>query len=138
MFVAAVRRAHHHRSVDHPAAPKGRKYVRVHSYISEMVMHPHAGIDEVSLDSIGCNLHTGVVWGVVYLFTRFVLPPPPPPPPPHPTHTHTLSQMGFDFELTYFDDPQTNLPSSCVNWVATAGKHIPTHHASYMYMYTPY
>lgn len=32
-----------------------------------------------------------------------------------------IMQDGFEFELTYFDNPQTNLPSSCVNWVATAG-----------------
>ena len=33
-----------------------------------------------------------------------------------------FSQLGFDFELTYFDDPQINLPSSCVNWVTTTGE----------------
>ena len=31
-------------------------------------------------------------------------------------------QLGFDFELTYFDNPQINLPSSCVNWVTTTGE----------------
>ena len=62
------------RSVDHPAVPECRKYVRVQNYLSEMVMQPHTSTDEA----------------------------------------------GFEFELTYFDDPQTNLPSSFVNWVATA------------------
>ena len=31
------------------------------------------------------------------------------------------TQLGFDFELTYFDDPQSYLPSSYVNWVTTTG-----------------
>jgi hypothetical protein len=36
-------------------------------------------------------------------------------------HPHTTSdEDGFEYEVTYFDNPQTNLPSSCVNWVATA------------------
>lgn len=33
-----------------------------------------------------------------------------------------VDELGLDFELTYFDNPQTNLPSSCVNWVASTGK----------------
>eukprot|EP00731_Ephydatia_muelleri_P007222 Em0003g1470a len=33
---------------------------------------------------------------------------------------HTfIDELGFSFELTYFDDPQSYLPSSCVNWVTT-------------------
>lgn len=33
---------------------------------------------------------------------------------------HTfIDELGFDFELTYFDDPQSYLPSSYVNWVTT-------------------
>jgi hypothetical protein len=62
------------RSVDHPAVPECRKYVRVQNCDSRMVLQPHT----------------------------------------------TTDQDGFEFELTYFDNPQTNLPSSCVNWVATA------------------
>lgn len=30
-----------------------------------------------------------------------------------------VDRLGMDFELTYFDDPQSRLPSTCVNWVAT-------------------
>ena len=32
-----------------------------------------------------------------------------------------IEELGMDFELTYFDDPKTQLPSSCVNWVASSG-----------------
>nr|KAG5692267.1 hypothetical protein BaRGS_007175 [Batillaria attramentaria] len=28
---------------------------------------------------------------------------------------------GFDYYLTYFDDPQTQLPSVCYNWLASTG-----------------
>ena len=35
------------RAVDHPAAPESRKYVRVKSYYSEMVIKPHSFVDEV-------------------------------------------------------------------------------------------
>ena len=36
---------------------------------------------------------------------------------------HTLiEEPGMNYELTYFDDPQVRLPSSCVNWVANSGK----------------
>ena len=36
---------------------------------------------------------------------------------------HTcVDQPGFNYELTYFDDPQVHLPASCVNWVATSGE----------------
>ena len=46
---------------------------------------------------------------VVFFCTYDALPVPPP-------------KLGFSFELTYFDDPQSYLPSSCVNWVTTTGK----------------
>ena len=32
-----------------------------------------------------------------------------------------IDELGMDFELTYFDNPKTNLPSSCTNWVASTG-----------------
>ncbi|KAK7477085.1 hypothetical protein BaRGS_00031671, partial [Batillaria attramentaria] len=36
--------------------------------------------------------------------------------------TEYQSQMnGFDYYLTYFDDPQTQLPSVCYNWLASTG-----------------
>ena len=33
-----------------------------------------------------------------------------------------VDELGFDYELTYLDNPQINLPSSVVNWVTTTGK----------------
>lgn len=36
----------------------------------------------------------------------------------------SVNQPGMQFELTYFDNPRTNLPSSCVNWVTFSGKTI--------------
>nr|KAG5714384.1 hypothetical protein BaRGS_018601 [Batillaria attramentaria] len=35
-------------------------------------------------------------------------------------HT-TFDENGFDYYLTYFDDPQTQLPSVCYNWLASTG-----------------
>lgn len=35
-----------------------------------------------------------------------------------------IDKPGMDFELTYFDNPKTNLPSSCTNWVASTGTYI--------------
>ena len=37
------------RSVDHPAAPTTHQYVRVHTYMSEMVIRPHTSFDEVGM-----------------------------------------------------------------------------------------
>ena len=34
----------------------------------------------------------------------------------------TVDKPGMNFELTYFDNPKSNLPSSCVNWVTYSGK----------------
>ena len=33
-----------------------------------------------------------------------------------------IDELGFDYELTYLDNPQISLPSSVVNWVTTTGK----------------
>lgn len=36
---------------------------------------------------------------------------------------HTfIDQPGFNYELTYFDDPRVQIHPSCVNWVATSGE----------------
>ncbi|XP_025093866.1 stAR-related lipid transfer protein 7, mitochondrial-like [Pomacea canaliculata] len=35
-------------------------------------------------------------------------------------HT-TFDENGFDYCLTYFDDPQTHFPSLCYNWLASTG-----------------
>ena len=32
-----------------------------------------------------------------------------------------IDELGFDYELTYLDNPQIRLPSSIVNWVTTTG-----------------
>ena len=29
----------------------------------------------------------------------------------------TVDKPGMNFEFTYFDNPKSNLPSSCVNWL---------------------
>ena len=34
-----------------------------------------------------------------------------------------IDELGFDYEFTYFDNPQLRLSSTIVNWVTTAGKH---------------
>jgi hypothetical protein len=33
-----------------------------------------------------------------------------------------VDELGFDYEFTYFDDPQLRLSSTIVNWVTTAGE----------------
>ena len=38
-------------------------------------------------------------------------------------HTH-IDEPGLNYELTYFDDPQVYIPSSCVNWVTTTGNSV--------------
>ena len=35
------------RSVDHPQIPPTKQYVRVETYLSEMVIRPHSSFDEV-------------------------------------------------------------------------------------------
>ena len=35
-------------------------------------------------------------------------------------------QPGFSYELTYFDNPSTYLPSTAVSWVTNAGKRRPS------------
>lgn len=35
-----------------------------------------------------------------------------------------VDELGLDFDLTYFDDAKTSLPSSCVNWVAYTGEDV--------------
>ena len=119
----------------HPSIPESRRYVRVHRYFSEMVIKPHTFIDEVRMrcgmcvrvmsvcDTLYVCACVSVIYGcmcvmmwvcvycvhVVFFCTYDALPVPPP-------------KLGFSFELTYFDDPQSYLPSSCVNWVTTTGK----------------
>ena len=33
-----------------------------------------------------------------------------------------VDELGFDYEVTYFDNPQLRLSSTIVNWVTTAGE----------------
>jgi hypothetical protein len=63
------------RSVDHPNAPTTAQYVRVETYMSQMVIRPHSSFDE----------------------------------------------NGFDYVLTYYDDPKAAFPSVAYNWMATTG-----------------
>ncbi|GFS14017.1 StAR-related lipid transfer protein 7 [Elysia marginata] len=35
----------------------------------------------------------------------------------------TFDENGFDYVMTYFDDPQTNFPPMCYNWLASTGVH---------------
>ncbi|BFZ01297.1 hypothetical protein BsWGS_04336 [Bradybaena similaris] len=37
-------------------------------------------------------------------------------------HT-TFEENGFDYVMTYFDDPKTNFPPMCYNWMASTGVH---------------
>jgi len=63
------------RSVNHPNAPITSQYVRVETYMSQMVIRPHSSFDE----------------------------------------------DGFDYVLTYYDDPKAAFPSIAYNWMATTG-----------------
>ena len=33
-----------------------------------------------------------------------------------------IDELGFDYEFTYYDNPQLRLSSTVVNWVTTAGE----------------
>ncbi|XP_033122415.1 stAR-related lipid transfer protein 7, mitochondrial-like [Anneissia japonica] len=33
----------------------------------------------------------------------------------------SMEENGFDFIMTYHDDPRTNFPPSCINWMSTTG-----------------
>jgi hypothetical protein len=63
------------RATDHPEFPETKKYVRVHTYNSKMVIKAHSSFDE----------------------------------------------NGFDYILTYYDDPQSAIPSGAYNWMASTG-----------------
>lgn len=63
------------RSIHHPACPEQDKYVRVHTYLSQMVIRPHSTFDE----------------------------------------------NGFDYILTYQDDPKASFPAPAYNWMARTG-----------------
>ncbi|XP_074642107.1 stAR-related lipid transfer protein 7, mitochondrial-like [Tubulanus polymorphus] len=63
------------RAVDHPCRPESKKYVRVKTYSSQMVIKPHTSFDE----------------------------------------------NGFDYILTYHDDPKAAFPSVAYNWMASTG-----------------
>lgn len=64
------------RSTDHPCCPITDKYVRVNTYMSNMVIRPHG---------------------------------------------NSFDENGFDYILTYHDDPQANFPTFAYNWMATTG-----------------
>ncbi|XP_064630405.1 stAR-related lipid transfer protein 7, mitochondrial-like [Lineus longissimus] len=63
------------RATHHPEFPENKKYVRVNTYNSKMVIKAHNGFDE----------------------------------------------NGFDYILTYSDDPQSAIPSGAYNWMASTG-----------------
>ncbi|XP_041368743.1 stAR-related lipid transfer protein 7, mitochondrial-like [Gigantopelta aegis] len=63
------------RAVEHPMCPVNDNFVRVSTYMSTMVIHPHSSFDE----------------------------------------------NGFDYCMTYFDDPQAAFPSPAYNWMARTG-----------------
>ncbi|XP_002734940.1 stAR-related lipid transfer protein 7, mitochondrial-like [Saccoglossus kowalevskii] len=64
------------KSVNHPKVPENGKYVRVHTYSSQMVIRPHH---------------------------------------------RSFEKNGFDYVLTYYDDPRTHFPQSCVSYLTSAG-----------------
>ncbi|XP_025023817.1 stAR-related lipid transfer protein 7, mitochondrial [Python bivittatus] len=63
------------RAVEHPGVPEDPEFVRVRTYESQMVIHPHKTFDE----------------------------------------------NGFDYLLTYSDNPQTVFPRYCVSWMVSSG-----------------
>ncbi|XP_048369104.1 stAR-related lipid transfer protein 7, mitochondrial [Sphaerodactylus townsendi] len=63
------------RAVEHPNVPEDPEFVRVRTYESQMVIHPHKTFDE----------------------------------------------NGFDYMLTYSDNPQTVFPCYCVSWMVSSG-----------------
>ncbi|XP_063167270.1 stAR-related lipid transfer protein 7, mitochondrial [Candoia aspera] len=63
------------RAVEHPSVPEDPEFVRVRTYESQMVIHPHKTFDE----------------------------------------------NGFDYLLTYSDNPQTVFPRYCVSWMVSSG-----------------
>uniref|UniRef100_A0A8C6VEP6 StAR-related lipid transfer protein 7, mitochondrial n=1 Tax=Naja naja TaxID=35670 RepID=A0A8C6VEP6_NAJNA len=63
------------RAVEHPGVPEDPEFVRVRTYESQMVIHPHKSFDE----------------------------------------------NGFDYLLTYSDNPQTVFPRYCVSWMVSSG-----------------
>lgn len=98
------------RAVQHPRVPETQEFVRVHSYQSKMVIRPHKSFDEV------CNrfqiIQIFQVYGNVSSFFKL---------------SYILSccfslQNGFDYLLTYSDDPQTVFPRYCVSWMVSSGE----------------
>lgn len=63
------------RSVEHPSCEVQQQYVRVNTYLSNMVIRPHSSFDE----------------------------------------------NGFDYVLTYYDEPKAAIPSYAYNWMAKTG-----------------
>ncbi|XP_044273361.1 stAR-related lipid transfer protein 7, mitochondrial [Varanus komodoensis] len=63
------------RAVEHPNIPEDPEFVRVRTYESQMVIHPH----------------------------------------------NTFDENGFDYMLTYSDNPQTVFPRYCVSWMVSSG-----------------
>ena len=37
-------------------------------------------------------------------------------------NVYLVFQNGFDFVLTYYDDPKANFPRVAYNWMASSGK----------------
>lgn len=87
------------RATNHPQKPESDQYVRVSTYRSQMCIKPHNTFDDVSY--------------LLYLFikkqekSRNVL---------------FFFQNGFDYILTYYDDPKGNFPTAAYKWMASKGK----------------
>ncbi len=112
------------RAVRHPTMPENQEFVRVHSYQSKMVIRPHKSFDEVRISLTKalvlwwCDNKSDLIWirnllcvslSVVVLVCSLEL-------------VILSQQNGFDYLLTYSDDPQTVFPRYCVSWMVSSGE----------------
>lgn len=98
-----------YRAVQHPRVPETQEFVRVHSYQSQMVIRPHKSFDEVCEECFATYIDLICFHGPVFC-----------------SHWVWLVcfplQNGFDYLLTYSDNPQTVFPRYCVNWMVSSGE----------------
>ncbi|KAK1332828.1 hypothetical protein QTO34_006359 [Cnephaeus nilssonii] len=91
------------RAVEHPSVPESPEFVRVKSYESQMVIRPHKSFDEVMVMLRAWIMEAVVGNSGTFIFAVF------------------LFQNGFDYLLTYSDNPQTVFPRYCVSWMVSSG-----------------
>ena len=96
------------RGVEHPKCPETKEFVRVKSYKSNLILKPHTSVDEVNVPKIRyhCFLLSLVCSLAHYELSSFF----------------GFFQNGFDYMLTYCDDPQAAIPSVAYSWIASSGE----------------